>query len=86
MGYSRWNDNNRWPEYVSVAERKKKAEQQINSHAKKGEHLNPVKIEGRKIAKTFGARHGVKILKNIAIMRIGCREAVPMCAMDQSLI
>lgn len=53
MGYSRWGDNDSWAPYVSVAERKKKAEQHISSLAKKGKHVNPIKIEGRKIAKTF---------------------------------
>ena len=42
-----------WPEYVSVAERRRQAEAKIASLRKKGRSLAPVKIEGRKIAKTF---------------------------------
>src|ERR1700722_17461199 len=42
-----------WPKYVSVAERKQKAEKHAQSLKKKGQSLNPVVIEGRTIAKTF---------------------------------
>lgn len=52
MGYYR-DDYFRWPEYVSVAQKKKNAEEKIKSLSKKGKNLNPVNIEGRLIAKTF---------------------------------
>lgn len=42
-----------FPAYVSVANRKRKAEQQINKRRKKGEDLNPVVIEGRIIVRSF---------------------------------
>lgn len=39
--------------YVSVGERRKKAEKAAAKMAKKGEKVSPVRIEGRTIAKTF---------------------------------
>lgn len=42
-----------YPKYVSVAERKRKAEKHVASLSKKGKKLKPVVIEGRVIAKTF---------------------------------
>ena len=42
-----------WPDYVSVAERRRRAEAKIAALRKKGRSLAPVKIEGRKIATTF---------------------------------
>ncbi|MBI5346928.1 MAG: SWIM zinc finger family protein [Chlamydiae bacterium] len=48
MGYY-----SRWPEYVSVAEKKRKAEKHLKSLGKKGKKLNPITIKGRNIANTF---------------------------------
>ena len=42
-----------WGDYVSVAEKRRKAEAKIAALRKKGRSLAPVKIEGRKIATTF---------------------------------
>jgi uncharacterized Zn finger protein len=42
-----------WGPYVSVAERRRKAEAKIAALRKKGRSIAPVKIEGRKIARTF---------------------------------
>ena len=39
--------------YVSVAERRRKAAQQMAKLAKKGKVIQPVQIEGRTIAHTF---------------------------------
>ena len=39
--------------YVSVAERRKKAEKAAAKMAKKGEKVTPIRIDGRTIAKTF---------------------------------
>ena len=39
--------------YVTVGEKKLKVERQIKAMLKKGIDINPVKLEGRKIAKTF---------------------------------
>ncbi|MBU1220212.1 hypothetical protein KKF34_11055 [Myxococcota bacterium] len=47
-----WDDGY-WPPYVSVAEKRKKAEQNATKLKKKGKSLSPVKIEGRKITTTF---------------------------------
>lgn len=47
----RWE--NEWPAYVSVAQRRKKAEEHIKNSKKRGKILNPVLVEGKKIAKTF---------------------------------
>ena len=43
----------RWPPYVPVAERKRKALRAAAKHAKKGTVLSPVVIAGRGIATTF---------------------------------
>jgi uncharacterized Zn finger protein len=42
-----------WAPYVSVAERRKKAAKKISALQKKGKAVNPVRIEGRAIARTF---------------------------------
>src|SRR3981081_2198801 len=42
-----------WPPYVSVAERRKKAEREMAKLRKKGPPVSPVCIEGRAIAVTF---------------------------------
>jgi uncharacterized Zn finger protein len=42
-----------WPTYVSVAERRLKAERAAAKLRKKGSVLSPVTVEGRKIASTF---------------------------------
>jgi uncharacterized Zn finger protein len=42
-----------WGDYVSVAEKRRRAEAEIAKLRKKGRALAPVKIEGRKIATTF---------------------------------
>jgi uncharacterized Zn finger protein len=42
-----------WPAYVSVAERRRKAEREAAKLGKKGSVLSPVTVEGKKIATTF---------------------------------
>ncbi|MBI3351856.1 MAG: SWIM zinc finger family protein [Nitrospirae bacterium] len=42
-----------WPRYVSVAERREKAEKAASKMVKKGQKLSPVKLEGRTVARTF---------------------------------
>lgn len=42
-----------WPAYVSVAERRKKAERELAKLRKKGYTVQPVLLEGRKLATTF---------------------------------
>jgi uncharacterized Zn finger protein len=42
-----------WPPYVSVAERKRKAAIQMEALRKKGVDIQPIAIEGRKIASSF---------------------------------
>ena len=42
-----------WPAYVSVAERRRKAERATAKLSKKGVRASPVRIEGRNIAATF---------------------------------
>ncbi|MDA1310910.1 MAG: SWIM zinc finger family protein [Proteobacteria bacterium] len=48
-----WGYRGRWPDYVSVAERRKTAERQLKKLRKNGQSVSPVTIEGRKIARTF---------------------------------
>jgi len=50
MGYY---DDYGWPPYVSVAERRRKAERETRKLEKKGHIASPVVIEGRTIARTF---------------------------------
>jgi uncharacterized Zn finger protein len=52
---SRYQDRyeDRWPAYVPVAERRRKAELEMAKLRKKGVTVSPVKIEGRVIASTF---------------------------------
>jgi uncharacterized Zn finger protein len=56
---ARWNSRyqsryeDRWPAYVPVAERRRKAELEMAKLAKKGHPVSPVKIEGRAITTTF---------------------------------
>jgi uncharacterized Zn finger protein len=54
---SRYNSyydyDDRWPTYVPVAERRRKAERAMEKLRKKGHPVAPVKIEGRAIATTF---------------------------------
>jgi uncharacterized Zn finger protein len=42
-----------WGRYIPVAERRAKAKQQINKLRKKGKDIQPVEIDGRKIARSF---------------------------------
>lgn len=42
-----------WGDYVSVAEKRRRAEAEIAKLRKKGRAMAPVKVEGRKIATTF---------------------------------
>ena len=44
---------NRYPPYVSVAERRAKAKRQMEKLRKKGKDVQPVEIEGRTIARSF---------------------------------
>jgi uncharacterized Zn finger protein len=50
MGYYGYGS---WAPYVSVAERRAKAKKKMDALRKKGVDIQPVEIEGRKIAKTF---------------------------------
>lgn len=52
-----------FPKYVSVADRKIKAQRQINKLSKKGEILNPIVIEGRVIASSFWGKAWCKHLE-----------------------
>src|SRR3990167_7030894 len=53
MGYY---DYNGFRPYVSVAERRRKAEREMQKLKKKGRPVSPVVIEGRTIARTFWAK------------------------------
>lgn len=47
------HDESRWPSYVPVAERRRKAKLAMERLRKKGHAMSPVQIEGRVIANTF---------------------------------
>ena len=53
-----------WAPYVSVAERKRKAQKKIASLKKKGQKIFPVTIEGRNIANTFWGQAWCKNLES----------------------
>ena len=42
-----------WPEYVSVAEQRRRAQKELAKLRKRGSEVAPVVVEGRKIAKSF---------------------------------
>ena len=51
--YDGWGDYRGWRPYVSVAERRRKAEREMEKRKKQGHAVSPVIIEGRAIVKTF---------------------------------
>lgn len=51
MSYYGYDDG--WPPYVSAAERRLRAAREAEKLRKKGEPLEPIRIEGRRIATTF---------------------------------
>lgn len=51
-----WRGNDRWPAYVPVAERRRKAEREAAKLRKQGSPMAPVRIDGRTIATTFWGR------------------------------
>jgi uncharacterized Zn finger protein len=53
MGWGGYGDYYGWKPYVSVAERRRKAAKKMDALRKKGVDVQPVVIEGRKIAKSF---------------------------------
>ena len=53
-----------YPEYVSVAERKKRNKTAVEKLAKKGYALNPVVLDGSKIAKTFWGKSWCKNIES----------------------
>jgi len=48
-----WYSSDRWRPYVSVAERRRRAEQKIAKMKQQGRAISPIEIEGRTIATTF---------------------------------
>jgi uncharacterized Zn finger protein len=52
-----------WPEYISVAERKNRVAKRVAKLRKKGQDLNPVICQGRKIARTFWGESWCKNLE-----------------------
>ena len=48
-----WGNNYGFRPYVSVAERRRKAQREVSKLAKKGKTIQPILIEGRAIASTF---------------------------------
>src|SRR5882724_6003329 len=53
-----------WPRYVSVAERRRKAEREMKKLRKKGHAVSPVTIEGRAIATSFWGKAWCKNLED----------------------
>lgn len=55
-----------WKPYVSVSERRKKAEKEMTKLQKTGTKVQPIKIEGRKIARTFWGESWCKQLESFS--------------------
>lgn len=58
-----WGYYNRYPRYVSVAERREKALRSISKLAKKGQKFNPIVIEGRALTKSVWGKAWCKHLE-----------------------
>ena len=56
----------RWPRYVSVAERRAKAARQVKKMIRQGAKLEPIEIQGRKIARTFWGQAWCKHLEQFS--------------------
>src|SRR5574338_675006 len=52
-----------WPDYVPVAERRRKAAKHVKSLLSKGKKVNPIVIEGREICQTFWGKAWCKNLE-----------------------
>ena len=52
--------------YVSVGDRRKKAEKEAAKRLKKGEKVSPIRIEGRQIAKTFWGKSWCEHLESFS--------------------
>ena len=61
-----WRRRHQFPAYVSVAERKSKAQRLIRRMRKKGAALEPVDISGRKITHTFWGRSWERNMESYA--------------------
>ena len=57
-------EDGEWPDYVSVSERRRKAERALEKLKKKNHPVAPVKIEGRHIAATFWGKAWCKNLES----------------------
>ena len=62
---SRYNDSY-WPRYVSVGERQARARKQIAKLKKQGKKIQPVQIEGKKIARSFWGESWCKHLESFS--------------------
>ncbi len=56
----------RWPPYVPVAKRRAKAEREMKKLRKRGKNIEPVEIEGRKIARSFWGEGWCKHLEQFS--------------------
>ncbi len=69
-----------WRPYVSVAERREQARRKMGVLKKKGIDVQPVEIEGRKIARTFWGSPGAIIWSRLAIIPISTAAQAPLIA------
>jgi uncharacterized Zn finger protein len=56
----------KWPPYVTVAKRRAKAQREMKKLRKQGKHIEPVEIEGRKIARSFWGEGWCKHLEQFS--------------------
>ncbi len=67
-----------WAPYVPVAKRRAKAAREMKKLLKKGMKIEPVEVQGRKIARTFWGEAWCNHLENSVIMRIAYPGGEPM--------
>lgn len=77
---------NYWAPYVPVAKRRANAQREMEKLRKNGKNIQPLQIEGRKIAKSFWGESWCTHLENSAIMKIAYPEAAPTLEMALSAI
>ena len=85
-GYGNGYGYGGWAPYVPVAARRRQALKKMDALRKKGVDIQPVEIEGRKIAKSFWGSPGATTWSRSATMRTVCPAVGPTSAMARSAI
>ena len=78
--YDGWDDYRGWRPYVSVAERRRKAEREMQKRKKQGHAVSPVIIEGRAIVKTFWGKSWCENLERLQRLCKPLAARTDLCA------